>query len=499
MFENRSFDQMFGFSGIQGTDAESGKLTAIDGLTGTETSSSPSGGSVAVSHPAKFVLSADPGHEFPDVQEQMCGKNVKFSTPTPAPGSLDSVVKNRGFVSNFAGHYPSEDFADVMRCFEPQQLPVLTTLAREFAVCDRWFSSMPGPTWPNRFFLHAATSGGLDHSPSLPQEMVSIAGDAYKFDNGTIFSQLDSKQLDWEIYCGDDFPQALHMMGMLEHHKLGRFRPFNRFSPDLQQADYSKSYVFIEPHWHPFTHFKCGNSQHPVDDVTRGERRLKEIYEAIRNSPVWDRSLLMITYDEHGGFYDHVLPPTTIDPGDHTTHPDNNRFGFNFKQLGVRVPAVIVSPYIKRGIIDHRLYEHSSVLATIENQFKLSSLTQRDKQATPLSSLLTLTEPRTDAPATLPEPGVSGVKCSPLLEIGAELKSIGESVLEKLGLRTPKPVDPALSGFMHVALLRRLSMSGESRRGHVISHALKVTSEADALRYMHRVRRRARVRSLLGL
>ena len=156
------------------------------------------------------------------------------------------------------------------------------------------------------------------------------------------------------------------------------------------------------------------------------------------------------------------------------------------------MPAVIVSPYIKRGVIDHRLYEHSSVLATIENQFKLPRLTQRDTQATALNSLLTLTDPRTDAPAALPEPAVSGVKCSPLMEIREELKSVGESLLEKLGLKTPKPADPALSGFMHVALLKKLAISEASERDHIISLALKVSSKADALRYMHRVRRQAR-------
>jgi phospholipase C len=497
MLENRSFDQMLGFSGIKGMDAESGKPTVIDGLTGQETNPSPSGGTVGVSHPAKFVLPADPGHEFTNVQQQLCGMNGKFSTSTPTPGNLDPKVNGSGYVLDFAAKYPAEDFGNVMRCFEPEQLPVLTQLAQEFVVCDRWFSSMPGPTWPNRFFLHAATAGGLDHSPSIPKEITSTAGAAYKFDNGTVFDLLDSAKLEWTIYRGDDFPQALHMNGMAD--KFGKFLPFDRFSADLQQADYSKSYVFIEPDWHPFTHFQCGNSQHPVDDVTRGEHLLKEVYEAIRNSPVWEKSLLIITYDEHGGFYDHVPPPTTVDPGDHID-PDNNQFGFNFKQLGVRVPTVIVSPYVQRGVIDHRLYEHSSVLATIENQFKLHNLTQRDKQANPLNSLLTLTEPRSDdAPLTLHAPAESGVKCSPLFEAKFEVKSICDSVLEKLGFRTPKPVDPSLAGFTHVALQRRLTMSPASRRRHILLRASKVNSEADALRYMHHVRMQARIRSLLGI
>ena len=487
MLENRSFDQMLGFSQIQGTDAENGNPTRIDGLTGTESNPSPDSGTVGVSHPADFVTPADPGHEFNNVQEQLCGKNIEYSTPTPPPGSIDPRVGNRGFVSDFAAKYPGEDYRCVMKCFEPKQLPVLMTLAKEFVVCDHWFSSMPGPTWPNRFFLHAASAGGLDHSPSLPKEIMS-----YKFDNGTIFDLLDSEKLDWTIYCGDEFPQALHMKGMVENLGKGKFLPFDRMSADLQRADYSKSYVFIEPDWHPFTHFRCGNSQHPDDDVTRGERLLKEVYEAIRNSPVWEKSLLIITYDEHGGFYDHVPPPTTVDPGDHVTDPDNNRFGFDFKQLGIRVPAVIVSPYVRRGMNDHRVYDHSSVLATVENLFKLPSLTQRDKQALSLNSLLTLTDPRTDAPTVLPDPATSGVKCCPVFELATELGSLFGSMGDKLLSRTPKPVDPSLCGFMHIALLRNLSISPPSERERIISDALKVGSEPDALLYMLRVRRQLR-------
>lgn len=480
---------MLGFSKIHGTDAVTGNETEIDGLTGAESNPSPGGGLINVSQEAGFVAAADPGHEFDNVQEQLCGKNGAYSSNTPPPGGLDPKINNRGYVSSFAGKYPTEDWSVVMKCFNSERLPVLTTLAKEFAVCDHWFSSMPGPTWPNRFFLHAGTAGGLDHSPPLPKEIVSMTGDAYKFDNGTIYDLLDSAKLDWTIYHGDQFPQSLHMQGMVENFSKGRFQPFEKFKSDLQLSNFSKSYVFIEPDWHPFTHFRCGNSQHPIDDVTRGEAFLKEIYEAIRNSPLWEKSLLVITYDEHGGFFDHVPPPTTVDPGDTATHPDNNRNGFNFRQLGVRVPTVIVSPYIAQRVIDHRSYEHSSVLATLEKQFGLTNLTKRDKQAAPFTDLLTLTSPRTDAPLTLPPPAISGIKCTRWTEFVAEAKSVLESIFTRLGLMTPKPIDPSLSGFMHVALLKKLSMSAPSERNRLISETLRIQAEPDALRYIRRVRR----------
>ncbi len=485
--ENRSFDQMLGFSQIQGTDAVSGKPTKTDGLTRTEVNPlpSPKQGTIEISSPSKFVADADPGHEFINVREQLCGAGDGYSSPTPPAGSLDPSIKNTGFVSNFAGKYPSADWATPMKCFNPDQLPVLTTLAKEFAVCDRWFSSMPGPTWPNRFFVHAATAGGLDHSPSLAREI----GEAYKFSNGTIFDLLESNRLDWAIYMGDEFPQALHLDGMVG--KLDRFRPFEFFRSKLASGNFSKSYTFIEPDWHPFTHFKGGNSQHPLDDVARGESLIKEVYEAVRNSPIWESSLLIITYDEHGGFYDHVHPPTTVDPGDSATSPDNNQNGFNFRQLGVRVPAVVISPYVGRGVIDHRLYDHSSVPATIEELFGMTSLTQRDKQAARVNSLLTLKVPRTDAPQTLPAPANSGARFEAEAEVLGKLESDVANMAVRLGIKAPKPVDPALAGFVHVALLRKLSTSTAAERVGIIAEARAVQSDADAMLYLHRARKAA--------
>lgn len=478
MLENRSFDQMLGLSEIQGTDAVTGKLAQIEGLTGSEQNASQKG-MITVTRRSGFVADADPGHEFPNVREQLCGA-ADYSVPTPPKGSVDPNIKNSGFVSSFAGKYPSKNWATPMMCFAPDQLPVLVTLAKEFAVCDHWFSSIPGPTWPNRFFLHAASSGGLDHSPNLLEEM----GVPYRFTNGTIFDLLDKAKLDWVIYAGDEFPQALHMDGMMENLAKGNFKSFEDFANDLKAKGFAKSYVFIEPDWHPFTKFKGGNSQHPLDDVTRGELLLKQTYEAIRNSPIWEESLLIITYDEHGGFYDHVAPPIAIDPGDKTTSPFNNKFGFNFQQLGVRVPTIVVSPYISKGVIDKRVYDHSSIPATIEERFGLPSLTQRDKQANRLTDLLELSEPRSDAPLTLPSPVTSGVQFGFLDRI----KDDFEKVLDELGFESGEQVDPALAGFVHVALMRKLSSSSQLDRSKVIGEAQTVKSNVDAVRYIHKVR-----------
>jgi phospholipase C len=153
-----------------------------------------------------------------------------------------------------------------------------------------------------------------------------------------------------------------------------------------------------------------------MDDVTRGEKLLKAIYQAVRNSPHWETGLLIITYDEHGGFYDHVVPPTTVAPGDSVTEPENNRYNFNFQQLGVRVPTVVISPFIQKGVIDHRVYDHTSVLSTIEAIFSLKNLTARDGAAAKLDRLLSLKSPRTDTRKTLPDAPRSGFSCNPINE-----------------------------------------------------------------------------------
>jgi hypothetical protein len=149
---------------------------------------------------------------------------------------------------------------------------------------------MPGPTWPNRFFVHAASSAGSDDSPSFSREFKSIISDGFKFDNGTIYDLLDNGKYGWMIYSDDEFPQALSIAGMRANFDK-HFRPYKQFKQDLTDSRFSQSYVFIEPDYHAFTgKFRGGNSQHPMDDVTSGERFVKDVYESIRGSPIWEKS-----------------------------------------------------------------------------------------------------------------------------------------------------------------------------------------------------------------
>ena len=452
MLENRSFDHMLGWSGIEGIDASTGAHTQVDGLDGSE-SNEWNGQRYAAKPPAPFIMDFDPGHGFADVLEQLAGSGSSYK-----PGEAYPSCTNSGFSSNAAANLARGSATSpgvVLSSFSPDQLPVMTALAREFAVCDHWFSSLPGPTWPNRMFVHAATSGGLDDSPTSLQSFESLLS-GYRFANGTVYDRFDKAGIPWSIVEGDALPQSLSLGGMVGRALDGRLINMSAFLNRLQEPAFTDAYTFIEPNYgHVLAdgrNFKCGDSQHPLDDVTRGEKLLKTVYEAVRRSPHWPQSLLIVMYDEHGGFYDHVAPPPASPPGDQNI-PGLNRHGFTFEQLGVRIPALIISPYVERGIIDHTIYDHSSVPATLERLYKVSPLTNRDRVAAPLDRLLMRTTPRDDAPADLPMPAVSGIPdCEDPL--AGRLAGDAETVLGNL----EGPLEPALAGFMHVAVARQLQL-----------------------------------------
>lgn len=342
MLENRSFDHMLGFSGITGTDAETGVNTAIKGLTGTETNSF-NGKSYSVSRGASNTMPHDPAHEFPDVVTQLCGG------VTYPPGGAYPAIQNTGFAENYGTHFggePANDPGAVMKCYDTaMRLPVLQALAREFVVCDNWHASLPGPTWPNRMFVHAASSSGLDHSPSVAEIVLWESLQGFSFKNGTIFDALQKAGIPRRLYAGDDFPLVAALKGI----SLSDIRHYSQFASDLTGTAYNYNYVFIEPSYDVLNDYKNGDSQHPLGDVTQGEALIKATYEAIRNSKFWDNSLLIIVWDEHGGFYDGgTFPAQAVAPGDTTPDSEHNQAHFTFQQYGVRVPAIIVSPGFRR-------------------------------------------------------------------------------------------------------------------------------------------------------
>lgn len=391
MLENRSFDHMLGFSGITGTDAATGQATTIDGLTGSE-SNSFNGVNYPVVRGAPDRAPHDPSHSFPGVLHQLCGEGAVYTRGQPYP-----PIDNSGYVSVYAKSHP--ELPDgAMRCFTPDQVPVLTALAREFAVCDHWFGSMPGPTEPNRFFVHTATAGFFDEAPSHQEYAAAFSSpwSGIAFAHGTIFDRLKAAGIKYRIYGCDSFPNVAMLKGVSRTFDID---DFDDFAEDVGSPSYDAAYTFIEPSYDAFSEFSDGNSHHPLGSVRAGEMLIKNTYEALRRSPIWDSSMLIITYDEHGGFYDHVAPPAA-----RATGSTGRKYGFAFDQLGPRVPAIVVSPLIPKNLIDHRTYEHSTVVATLTRLFNLDELTARSARTADLKPLARLDAPRTDAPMTLPDP-----------------------------------------------------------------------------------------------
>lgn len=387
MLENRSFDQMLGFL-YTANGNRSPTNQPYEGLTGNESNPDDSGNEIKVfriddhaDHPY-LMPGADPGEGFFNTNYQL------FSTDDPTPGE---VPTNRGFVVNFKAAIqsdlakgfkdtlPGTDPSEIMGMYSPEMLPIMSGLAKGFAVCDHWFSSAPTQTIPNRTFAAAGTSQGhLDNHVKI-------------FTCPSIFGRLSDKDIDWAVYGYNrdpltrlDFTDTQHA----DESHFGHFRDFESRCADGTLP----AYTFLEPSFGA-----SGNSQHPNYDVALGEKLIHDTYYAVRNGPGWNDTLLLITYDEHGGNYDHVPPPWGATPPDNTI----GEFNFDFKRFGVRIPALLISPRIaagtvfraKRGTIDH-----TSVLKTIQLRFKIDSLTERDKAAPDLGDVLSLAVPRTDDP-----------------------------------------------------------------------------------------------------
>jgi hypothetical protein len=190
---------------------------------------------------------------------------------------------------------------------------------------------------------------------------------------------------------------------ILQHHwqSLEHFKRFDKFYTDLEKGDMA-AYTFIEPRFISFHQWKA-TDQHPPHDVRLGEYLIAEVYDSLRSSQFWEKSLLVVLYDEHGGFFDRVSPPDSVPSpdGKKSNHP-----AFDFTRLGVRVPAILVSPLVEKGQVDSTIYEHSSLPATIRTLFNLpEGLTARDKAANTFEKNLLRSTPRQDTPLTLPVPG----------------------------------------------------------------------------------------------
>lgn len=383
MLENRSFDCMLGM--LYPADA------GFDGLTGTEQNIWHKPGNMEQPVPvwkspeltptAACIPDPDPGELCVDIHMQIHGLMPDGSA------NLGAATMG-GFVDNYMRQPtadpkidPAPDPAAVMHYFTPDQVPVISQLARAFGVSDRWHAAAPCQTWPNRFFTHTGTAEGY----------VNNAPTHFPYSMKTVFNQLEEAGKSWRVYF-HDIPQSA-TLSKLWRDAAAHFRYFQQdFARDAANGALP-AYSFIEQRY--FTDPILGlmpNDQHPPHNVSHGEALIAAVYNAVRGGPGWRNTLLIVTYDEHGGCYDHVVPPVATSP-DGQIADGHTADGLDFGRFGVRVPAVIISPYVPRGTVIRppgpTPFDHTSIIATLGKLFGLAPLTRRDAAAPNLLEALT--------------------------------------------------------------------------------------------------------------
>ncbi len=390
MMENRSFDHMLG--------SLKAANPAIDGVTPDLSNPDTNGNPVKAQPLAEFQaqLQPDPDHHFPAVDLQIFG------------GSTDPnrVANMQGFVKSYFNQQRDVGHSQkIMYYFAQKDLPVLTTLALEFAVFNRWFASIPGPTICNRAFAHYGTSFGR-----VDMNLIYI-NEPFK----SIYDRLigATPKHTSKLYYYDTTSSTMEITNLLEH-QPELFGTYGQFLDDCAKGSLP-DYTFIEPNFNDHegdSGDEVANDQHPDHDVQAGELFIASIYNAVKNSPLWPNTALLIVYDEHGGIYDHVVPPACT-PDQFTASANDTGTGmpFAFDRLGVRVPAILVSPWVAKGTVVNRVFDHASIPATV-TKFFLGDYAPRSPRETsadvfiepnsgavdPVRNLLSLDVMRTDCP-----------------------------------------------------------------------------------------------------
>ena len=391
MMENRSFDHMLG--SLKAVNPK------IDGVDGGFSNPDANGNAVQPKALAEFQdqLQPDPDHHFPAVDLQIFGGNN-------GPGRQPNM---QGFVKSYYNQQRDLGHSQkIMYYFKQNDLPVLSNLALEFAVFNRWFASIPGPTICNRAFAHYGTSfGRVDLNPIYPPETIK-----------SVYTRMigANPKRTAKVYYYDTTSSTMEVANLLQN-QPELFGTYSQFLDDCEKGQLP-DYSFIEPNYSDHESDggeEVANDQHPDHNVQKGEIFIAAVYQAIKNNPeLWQSTALLITYDEHGGIFDHVPPPACVKD---IFTADGNATGtgvpFQFDRLGVRVPAVLVSPWIPKGTVVNRVFDHASIPATVTKFFlgDWSPRSPREASADvfiepkggavdPARNLLSLNAMRTDCP-----------------------------------------------------------------------------------------------------
>jgi phospholipase C len=313
------------------------------------------------------VLVSDLGHERENVKRQ-----------------LDNG--NSGFVQDYVHTHPDStqaERAEVMNYFGKTTLPATHALADNFCICTNWFSSVPGPTWPNRLFALSGTSLGRVIMPSGPADVGQYW---HWYTQRTLFDCLDDKQKSWGVYAGD-MPLTMLFTSQWEPRNLVNHHELDTFFQHVAAAQLP-AFSMIEP---GYMHAGA-TDYHPPHDVISGEKLVARVYDELRKSALWNSTLLVVLFDEHGGFYDHVSPPAAIPP-------DDKKDEYTFDRLGVRVPCILVSPWVQQGTVDD-VFDHTSLLKLLTDKWGLGGLGARTAAAkTPTAAFVAAA--RNDVPDSI--------------------------------------------------------------------------------------------------
>jgi phospholipase C len=283
-----------------------------------------------------------------------------------------------------------------MAYYTGKELPFYHSLASTFPVCDRYFCSVLAQTYPNRRFLLAGTAFGL-----IATDTSSISGIP---PNGTIFDRLDAHDISWASYASN--VSTLYVIADIVQKNPGRIKTIDQFYTDAKSGSLP-AVSYVDPN------ILTATEENP-QDISLGENFVSMVVNALLNSPAWHKTLLVWTYDEHGGYYDHVPPPPAIPPDDIAPVLTAANVPGKYDRYGFRVPTVVMSAYSKPHYVSHTVYDHTSVLKTIERKWNLPAMTYRDANANDLLDCLDLRHRAFADPPTLGAPGnPTGVSQTP--------------------------------------------------------------------------------------
>jgi phospholipase C len=374
----------------------------------TQGESHPSGADIPVDHIVVLMMEnrsfdhsfhetqlcfVDTNHEWHGTHQQIGGGAMNGFVVSnegwhevPVNGTLDMISGNRAM-----GYYDQSD------------LPFYYWLASTFAIADHYHSSIPGPTFPNRMYLYAASSFGLTHNTVLAEKT-------------TIFDHLEKREVDWKVYTTATAGFAMFIDKLIAY-QADHLKSVDDFFADAA-AGKLPAVAFVDPNIGIGGAAK--NDEHPPAVAMIGQEFVAQVTDALTKSPNWSKSALFLTYDEHGGLYDHVVPPPACPPDELTPIGPNGPEEGAFDQLGIRVPMMVVSPWAKKHFVAHHTYDHTSIVRFIEARFVMPALTNRDANAEAPWEMFDFDSPPHADPPAIPIPTVDQAKVDACVQLFGE-------------------------------------------------------------------------------